>query len=100
MAKKDKKIGLFVVGHPYTSPAEIFHAYYKTDEEYRSIMSQLFDVIDMMCWAFNKPGITSELNEMQNEVPGDNNFELKTTIPLYFINLVLKKYNMMICKED
>ena len=51
------------------------------------------DTIDKFLVTTGHTGLMAELNEMQHWVK-DERFKEKYTIPLYFINLILRQYNL------
>lgn len=72
---------------------------------YRSTKEEIIRLADNIMCTFNKRGLLYELNEMQSKARyKDENgelgyyqiFENKFTIPSYFINLLLEKYNMKV----
>lgn len=68
----------------------------------------MYDFIDNILITFNKKEITVLLNELQDEmyttlgsdIYNKSKFSLKYTIPLYFVNLYLKRYNLSLIEED
>lgn len=76
---------------------------YKNEKELRE---NAYNKIDLLLACFKKQTLLSVLNEMQCEVFGSNNgkecgcFESKFSIPLYFVNLILKQYNLKLIYGD
>lgn len=71
----------------------------------RSSKREIIELADKIIRSFGKPGLMEQLNEMQAEAMfcGTNNnmeeneaFKNKYEIPVYFINLLLKDYNMKV----
>lgn len=71
----------------------------------RNSKSAIIELADKIIRSFGKPGLMEQLNEMQAEAMycGTNNnmkqsdaFRDKYEIPAYFINLLLKDYNMKV----
>ena len=68
----------------------------------------MYDFIDNILTTFDKKEITILLNELQDEmyttlgsdIYNKSKFSLKYTIPLYFVNLYLKRYNLSLIEED
>lgn len=76
---------------------------------YRDSKSKIIELADKIIISFGFDGLMSELNKMQGEalyndkMTGVSEVELKKTcwynkydIPSYFINLLLKQYNMKV----
>lgn len=78
----------------------------KWKDEDEKLREFVYTKIDMLLLAFEKPALISQLNDMQvevNIVQKDGKvgcFESKFTIPLYFVNLILKQYNLELKYED
>ena len=82
----------------------------KSDPQYedciitRNSKSAIIELADKIIRSFGKVGLTEQLNEMQTEAMYCNNnsmeenevFKNKYEIPSYFINLLLKEYNMRV----
>lgn len=71
----------------------------------RSSKREIIEFADKLIRSFGKPGLIEQLNEMQAEAMycGTNNdmeenevLKDKYSIPAYFINLLLKDYNMKV----
>lgn len=76
---------------------------YKNEKELRQ---NVYIKIDLLLACFKKQTLLSVLNEMQCEVFWSNNrkdcgcFESRFSIPLYFVNLILKQYNLKLIYGD
>lgn len=57
-------------------------------------LASIYDHLDKFFVTIGHRSLIVELNDMQHEVNGDKNFESKTTIPLYFVNLILRQHNL------
>lgn len=72
----------------------------------KELLESAYTKLDLLLDCFEKQTLLSQLNDMQTEVYGANNgggcgcFETKYTIPLHFVNLILKEYNLKIIYED
>lgn len=64
----------------------------------RNSKEEIILLADKIICTFGKKGLMEELNNMQMECMGCPVFENKFEIPLYFINLILERYNMEIIK--
>lgn len=66
----------------------------------RNSKSAIIELADKIIRSFGKPGLMVQLNEMQTEAQCDMEenevFKNKYEIPSYFINLLLKEYNMRV----
>lgn len=57
-------------------------------------LASIYDYLDKFFITIGHRSLMEDLNEMQFNVNGDENFKSKITIPLYFINLILREYNL------
>lgn len=66
----------------------------------RNSKSAIIELADKIIRSFGKVGLMAQLNEMQTEAIYDMKenevFKNKYEIPSYFINLLLKEYNMRV----
>ena len=66
----------------------------------RNSKSAIIELADKIIRSFGKVGLMAQLNEMQTEAQCDMEenevFKNKYEIPSYFINLLLKEYNMRV----
>lgn len=66
----------------------------------RNSKSAIIELADKIIRSFGKVGLMAQLNEMQTEaqcgMEENEVFKNKYEIPLYFINLLLKEYNMRV----
>lgn len=70
----------------------------------RNSKSAIIELADKIIRSFGKVGLMEQLNEMQTEAMYSSNnsmkenevFKNKYEIPSYFINLLLKEYNMRV----
>ena len=76
---------------------------YNNIQERKQVMMDMFCYVDVLLETFEKGSIISDLNDFQTEMLHilTTNFEKsvfadKSTIPLYFVNIMLQKYNMVI----
>ena len=69
---------------------------------------EMYSFIDNMLVTFEKKEITTLLNELQEkihtvlgaEIYNNSKFSLKSTIPLYFVNLYLEKFNLLLAEGE
>lgn len=74
---------------------EIFKTWNYNDYNDRpKTLLSVYESLDKFLVTLGYKSLIEELNEMQKQINGDKNFESKTTIPLYFVNLILRQHNL------
>lgn len=61
---------------------------------YPQALAEIYEYLDRFFITLGHRSLIEDLNDMQHNIKGDKRFESKTTIPLYFINLILRQYNL------
>ncbi len=88
------RVGLILVSTKGQFKGDILLSWdYNRFNRVEAAYDKALDTIDKFLITTGHTGLMAELNEMQHWVK-DERFKKKYTIPLYFINLILRQYNL------